>query len=233
MSEAEATIPREEKTLSDAYTAPLTDTSDMIQLHQVFREALGAAAPLVGSVAPDDRARVELVASYYANVLALLHSHHEGEDALVWPKLVERAPADAATVLRVANQHVGVLAALESAESRLAAWRANPQIESGAVLAASLANLGAELALHLDEEERVILPIAARHMTPVEWGELPSHGMQSFRGDKIWLVMGLIREQMRPEQIEVMEAHTPPPVLEFWNTTGRQQFEAFVAELRD
>jgi len=234
MSEAEGPTPStQEHPLSDAVTTPLTDTSDMIQLHRVFRDALGTAAPLVGSVPAGDRARAEIVASYYANVLALLHSHHEGEDELVWPKLVERAPDDADTVMRIAGQHNGVLVALETADARLAEWLADPQIESGAVLAAALATLGAELTTHLDEEERVILPIAARHLTPEEWGELPSHGMRSFRGDKLWLVMGLIREQMRPEQIAHMEAHMPPPVLEFWNTAGRQEFESFIAELRD
>ena len=219
--------------MSDAVTSPLTDTSDMIQLHEVFRDALGTAAPLVGSVPAGDHARAEIVGSYYANVLALLRSHHEGEDELVWPKLLERTPSDADTITRIAGQHLGVLTALETAEARLTAWRTDPDIESGAVLAAALATLGAELAVHLDEEERVILPIAARHLTPEEWGELPSHGMRSFRGDKMWLIMGLIREQMRPEQIEVMEAHMPPPVLEFWNTMGREQFETYVAELRD
>jgi iron-sulfur cluster repair protein YtfE (RIC family) len=204
----------------------------MIQFHRVFREALGSAAPLVGSVAAGDIARADLVGSYYANVLALLKSHHEGEDELVWPKLVERAPDQADTVMRIAAQHEGVLAALQTAQARLTEWRVDPQIENGAQLAAALATLGAELALHLDEEERVILPIAARHITAPEWGELPAHGMQHFEGDKIWLVMGLIREQMRPDQIAVMEAHMPPPVLDFWLSSGRAQYEAFVADLR-
>jgi hypothetical protein len=204
----------------------------MIQLHRVFRDALGAAAPLVGSVATGDIERADVVGSYYANVLALLHAHHEGEDVLVWPKLVERAPAEADTVMRVAGQHEGVLAALESAEALLRGWRGDPQIESGAVLAASLATLGAELSAHLDEEERVILPIAARYISPAEWGELPGHGMQHFGGDKIWLVLGLIQEQMSVEQIAGMEAHMPPPVREFWTNVGRDQFVAFVAELR-
>ena len=218
--------------MSDSMTTPLTDTSDMIQFHRVFREAFGSAAPLVGSVAPGDTARADVVGSYYANVLALLKSHHEGEDALIWPKLVERLPEEADTVMRIAGQHDGVLAALQAAQVRLAEWQVDPQVDNGAQLAAALATLGAELSLHLDEEERVILPIAAMHMSPAEWGELPGHGMQHFEGDKIWLVMGLIREQMRPDQIALMEAHMPPPVLEFWNTVGRAQFDAFVAELR-
>ena len=219
--------------MSDNGAIALTDTSDMIQLHRVFRDALGAAAPLVGSVAPGDTARADVVGSYYANVLALLHSHHEGEDELVWPKLVERAPEDAETIMRIAGQHEGVLTALADAEGKLAPWRLDPQVDSGAHLAASLATLGAELALHLDEEERVILPIAARHMTPAEWGELPGHGMAHFTGDKIWLVLGLIQEQMRPEQIEQMESHMPPPVRDFWVNQGRSQFQAYIAKVRD
>ena len=74
--------------MADSITAPLADTSDMVQFHRVFRDALSSAAPLVGSVAAGDIARADVVGSYYANVLALLKSHHEGEDELVWPKLV-------------------------------------------------------------------------------------------------------------------------------------------------
>jgi iron-sulfur cluster repair protein YtfE (RIC family) len=218
--------------LSDTATAALADTSDMIQFHRIFREAFGAAAPLVGSVAAGDTVRADVVGSYYANVLALLKGHHEGEDELVWPKLVQRAPDDAETIMRIAGQHEGIVEAMAAAQDRLAGWRADPQVDSGAHLAAALATLGADLAVHLAEEERVILPIAAQHLTPAEWAELPAHGMQTFEGDKIWLVMGLVREQMRPDQIAVMEAHMPPPVLEFWNNAGRAQFEAFVAELR-
>ena len=211
---------------------PLADTTDMIHLHQVFRDALGAAAPLVGSVSVGDVERAEVVASYYYNVLALLHAHHEGEDELLWPKLVERAPDQAATVRRIAGQHVGVVTSLTTARQRLAEWRADPQADRGVALAVALATLGAELAVHLDDEERVILPIAAQHINVVEWGELPAHGLQNFGGDKIWLILGLIQEQLSAEQLAEMEAHMPPPVLDYWTGLGRPQFEAFVAALR-
>jgi iron-sulfur cluster repair protein YtfE (RIC family) len=218
--------------MSDIVTVPLADTSDMIQLHCVFREALGSAAPLVGSVAAGDSERAEVVHAYYFNVLALLRGHHEGEDELVWPKLVERAPEHAETIMRIAGQHDGVVTSMDEACRLLDEWKQDPQIDGGAKLAAALATLGAELAAHLDEEERVILPIAAQHMTAPEWGELPAHGMQHFSGDKIWLILGLIQEQMRPEQIAVMEAHMPPPALEFWTSTGRALFTDFVGRLR-
>jgi hemerythrin-like domain-containing protein len=218
--------------MSESVTVPLADTSDMVQVHRVFREALSSAAPFVGSVAPGDAERAQIVHTYYANVLEFLRVHHEGEDELLWPKLVERNPADADTIRRIAHQHEGVSAALEEARERLEAWYADPQIESGAKLAAALATLGADLAAHLDEEERVVLPIAARSITAPEWGELPAHGMQHYSGNEIWLLLGLIQEQFTPEQVSMMESHMPPPALEFWTNVGRPTFQDFIAQLR-
>lgn len=218
--------------MSDTTATQLTDTSDMINLHRVFRDGLAAAPRYVGSVQPGDTQRAALVADYYANVLRLLHSHHNGEDELVTPKLVERAGADAAAVSRIAAQHQPVVGLLDDAESKIATWRVDPTQASSAQLIMSLAALDAGLTPHLDEEERVVLPIAARHMTPEEWGELPGHGLAHFDGDKIWLVLGLIREGMTPERLAEMDAHMPPPVSEMWASVGRPAFEEFVGTLR-
>src|SRR3954469_101218 len=97
-----------EHAVPENVVAPLTDTSDMVRVHQVFREAFGAAAPLVGSVPAGDLARGEGVGTFYFNILEFLTVHHEGEDVLVWPRLIERAPGEAATVRRVAAQHEGI-----------------------------------------------------------------------------------------------------------------------------
>ena len=211
---------------------PLADTSDMIGLHKVFREALSAAPQLVGSVGDDDAARADVVGSYYANVLNLLHGHHEGEDALLTPRLLERAPEHAETISRVGGQHESVLETLDAAEQAVAAWRAAPSAASRDAAADALAALEGQLIPHLDEEEREILPIAGRHINVAEWGELPAHGMRSFTGDKMWLVLGLIQEQMTEQQRAVMEAHMPPPLLEFWTGSGRGLFDDYVADLR-
>jgi hemerythrin-like domain-containing protein len=209
-----------------------TDTSDMIAVHRVFRESLGIAPQLIGSVEETDVERVATIAAYYANVLAFLHSHHEGEDELLWPKLIDRCPEQAEMVRRVADQHAGVLVSLAAAETHLAEWQAEPTTERGATLAASLVTLAVGLSDHLDEEERLILPLAAEHITAEEWGELPSHGLRSFSGDRIWLVMGLIREQMTAAQLAAMDAAMPPPVREFWTTAGEAQFTVFIGDVR-
>jgi hemerythrin-like domain-containing protein len=210
---------------------PLADTADMAQVHRVFREAIAAATALIGS-AVGDADRVERVSTYYDNVLRFLDAHHGGEDAILWPLLCERAPGQAAEVMAVADEHERVHHALDVAAERLAAWRASGDLDAGASLAGSLAELGAALVHHLDDEERFVVPLAAQHVTAPEWGQLPTHAMRSFDGDKLWLILGLVIEQMRPEQIEMMRMHMPPPLVEMWDVVGRRQFDEFVAALR-
>jgi hypothetical protein len=212
---------------------PLADTSDMIGVHQVFRDAFGSAVAYIGSADSSDAARVETVATFYDNVLCFLRVHHAGEDELLTPRLVERGePEEVAEVERVAAQHHDVHDAIEKAQRSLDAWRRAPDLESATAASVALAALGGALTVHLDDEQDTVLPIAARYITMPEWGELPSHGMQHFAGDKLWLIMGLIQEQMTPAQIDMMEMHMPPPVAEFWANQGRPMFNEFVATLR-
>jgi hypothetical protein len=56
--------------------------------------------------------------------------------------------------------------------------------------------------------------------------------MRTFRGDKLWLILGLVREQMRPDQIAIQEANMPPPVLAMSHDNA-ETYAQFVAELRE
>lgn len=210
---------------------PLADTSDMYAIHRVFRNALGRGPDLVVHAA-DDPARTELVGSYLDNVLRMLHAHHEGEDELLTPRLETRcAPGEVEDVRRIADQHDAVLGSLSATEQLLATWRAQPTPDTTEALRGALGELHDVLCPHLDEEEQVVLPIAARHIDVAEWGELPGHAMRTFTGDKLWLVLGLVREQMSPAQLADMEAHMPPPLLAMWQTQGEAQFGEFQQRL--
>jgi hypothetical protein len=222
----------EGETMSAPAALTRPDTSDMVAVHRVFRDSLGVAPQLVGSVPGEDADRVAAVGGYYSDILAFLHAHHEGEDELLWPKLVARCPADAEVVRRIAGQHDAVTVALHTAKTALETWQAAPTIDNAATLAAALITLAVGLGAHLDEEERVILPLAADHLTAEEWAELPAYGMQHFRGERIWLVLGLVSEQLTDAQRADMQAHMPPPVREFWTDVGEPQFVRFIADIR-
>ncbi|MGH3265327.1 MAG: hemerythrin domain-containing protein [Trebonia sp.] len=211
---------------------PLADTSDMIGMHRVFREALAAASQLVGSSPPGDADRAELVGTYYDNVLRLLDVHHAGEDELLTPKLLARCPDQADTITGIFAQHGDVHGAIDRAHACVGAWRTDPTAPNATALLAALAALDAALTPHLDEEERTVLPLAALCIDVAEWGELPGHGMAHFDGDKQWLIRGLISDQMTPAQRAAMDAHAPPPIAAMWAETGQAAYADFLVQLR-
>src|SRR5262249_7831808 len=90
---------------------------------------------------------------------------------------------------------------------------------------ADLGALRAQLVVHLDREEAEALPLCAVYLSPEEWGALPGHGMANFHGDKIWLILGLIRQRMTEAQRADMLEHMPPPAVEMWTGFGEQAFK--------
>ena len=214
--------------MPQAGSAPRPDTRDMYAVHGVFRDTLGAAPTLVGGIAPGDAERVALIANYYENVLSFLESHHDGEEHLVFPLLRERDAGAAELMDEMTEQHHEAVALLLEARDALAAW---PGGDAAAQKAAQerLDALGSHLGEHLDEEEAKVLPLAAEYLSMEEWGALPGHGMANFHGDKIWLILGLIRERMTDAQRATMVARMPPPALEMWTGFGEQAFKNYAS----
>lgn len=218
--------------MTTAPELPLADATAMNRFHRILREALDAAPVLVGSVAADDNDRADLVGSYYANVLNLLHAHHEAEDLTIFPLLVGRLPEHVDVITRVNAEHDAVLGALEPAEQIVAAWREQPSGAARDAAVEALASLRTILVAHLDHEEAEVVPLIALCINVAEWGEMSAVAFQRFSGDKPWLVIGLVQEQMLPTENATMEANMPPPVHDFWVGSGRAMFQDFVAELR-
>ncbi len=207
-----------------------TDVSDMYAVHQALRDTLGAGRVRVSGVAPGDTERLALIADYYDNILWFLDVHHEGEEALVFPLLRERC-ADAGPLMdEMLGQHQQVVQLLSDAESSLAAWRSG-DAGAQARLAEQLQALHDTLVPHLDTEEEQVLPLCAGNLSPVEWGALPGHALSQYRGDKVWLILGLILERRTPEGREAMLTHMPPPVAEMWRGMGQKAFDELCAEV--
>jgi iron-sulfur cluster repair protein YtfE (RIC family) len=216
--------------MTDQAIAPRPDVTDMYAVHAVFRDTLGGAPHLVGDIAEGDTARVEQVANYYENVLYFLESHHDGEEAIVFPRLRERCPGDAALIDMLERAHKEALALLAEARKALAAWPGG-DATSQKEAAASLEALRAHLVAHLDDEEATVLPLCAEHMQPEEWGQLPGHAMAGYQGDKIWLILGLIRQRMTDEQRASMLEHMPPPPREMWTNFGENAFNELSSQV--
>ena len=218
--------------MADQAGAPRPDVTDMYAVHGVFRDTLGAAPRLVGDIAPGDAARVEQIANYYDNILYFLEAHHDGEEEIVFPRLRERCPDAKPLLETLEQQHVKALALLADARVALGAW---PGADGGAAAQSavvdSLGALRTQLVAHLDQEETEALPLCAAHLYADEWGQLPGHAMGNYKGDKIWLIMGLIRQRFTQAQRDQMLAHMPPPARDMWTSFGENAFNELSAQV--
>jgi hypothetical protein len=200
------------------------DTGDMLAVHNALRGALGAGAPRVRAVGPADEERRALIADYYDNILWFLDVHHNGEEELVFPLLRERCPDHAALVDSMESQHHEVVQLLKDAGVSRTAWAAGDASVQG-VLADQLQALHDATVTHLDQEEAALLPLCGDYLTLEEWGALPGHALSQYRGDKVWLVLGLIMEQRTPDEQAQMLAQMPPPVSQMWQAMGSDAFK--------
>ena len=162
----------------------LTDVSDMPLVHQAFHRGLGETRSQLLFIDDGDTARAAHFADYISELLWLLHAHHAGEDELLYPLLVERVPNEAELFARMDAQHSSVESNLRAATTAAATYRDSGSATDAAVLADACEALLALLQTHLTEEEDEVLPIAARAITPEEWGQLPGHTLMAYGGDR-------------------------------------------------
>jgi hemerythrin-like domain-containing protein len=208
-----------------------TETGDMRVVHEALLAAFDAADGLVAA-AGTDAEKVATVATFFENVLEFLHVHHEGEDELLYPRIMDRCTEHATLLEQIEKEHALLNEPMATARAAIVSWEATPTADTGAIVATSLDIVEGTLRPHLKIEEELVLPIAAAHVSQEEWGELPAHSMQSFSADKPWLPFGLILEQLSEPQRAAMLSHLPVPLREVWDEQWSPAFGGFMSQLR-
>ncbi|QNN52676.1 hemerythrin domain-containing protein [Nocardioides mesophilus] len=187
-----------------------TDTRDMLVVHTAIRREFRLAPGLVLGVAEGDTERSAVVAEHVADLLRLLHHHHQGEDRLIWPLMLERLPEDLAPIVHtMESQHAGISASIEQVEEALPAWRSSAAAGLGEDLAARLEAMRTLLEEHLALEERELLPLAARALSQQEWDRLGEEGMASLDKKDASLALGMFMYEGDPAVIKTMLSHAP------------------------
>ncbi len=210
----------------------LTNVHDMVVVHRVFRREFRLLPQLVREVAAGDTARAAVLAGHARMILTGLHLHHTGEDDLLWPKLLERCPPDADLVHRMEQQHSRVEQAIERLVPALERWEAEARPAVTGEVAAELERLGDALLEHLDEEEREILPMAARHVTQEEWDQLGQHGVGKITFSQTIIMFGAVLEDATPEERAEMLQVLPFPVRILLTTVFAGRYRRYITRVR-
>ncbi len=221
------------ETRSTTQTGPaLTDVHDMVVVHRVFRRELGLAPRLVRAVPAGDTARAAVLTAHLRLCLDGLHLHHTGEDAVLWPKLLERTAPDADLVHRMEAQHEQVHGCLDRLRAALDRWEAEARPAVTEEVAAGIEALSAVVLAHLAEEEREILPLAARHLTEAEWEAVGQHGMAHMQRSQLPIMFGMVLEECSPEERTRMLGVLPAPLRLLARTLFAWQYRRYVARVR-
>ena len=96
----------------------------MYVMHHAFRRDLAAFAAAAGATPVTDRRAWKALAERWELFSSALHHHHSGEDAGLWPALVERADEEGrATLEAMEAEHAEIDPILEACAAGLAAAR--------------------------------------------------------------------------------------------------------------
>jgi hypothetical protein len=104
------------------------DVRDMAIIHRTFRAGYAEAAQLVRTAPTPSPERVRFLADHIDFAIAAMHIHHESEDELLYPKLIQRVPEQAPMTEEVEHEHQLVRTALDTASAACAAWRGQPPL---------------------------------------------------------------------------------------------------------
>ncbi|WP_203979722.1 hemerythrin domain-containing protein [Planotetraspora silvatica] len=189
---------------------PMADIRDMYMAHILMRREFGLAAGVVRAVDGGDVSRAELVADHIALIAGVLHGHHAAEDALLWPKLLDRGSDEVATVVHLMEGHHETIdAAYQEIRKELGPWRADADVAHRDALADALERLNSVLVEHTALEERHILPLAEKYITAAEWQELGTQAMNDVPKKKLPLAFGMAMYEGDPEVIKEVLRFAP------------------------
>ena len=200
------------------------DTAEMVFVHNSFRQQFGALPGLVRAVPDGDVARAAVLVDFLAELTTSLHHHHEGEDELMWPLLLERAPLDSALILAMEEQHERIAELYRRAEENAATFGRTADLDSGAELADTLAELDAALTEHLHDEEVHILPLVEQVMTVAQWEALGERGRAGIPKDRQLVFLGFLLNANTPERGREFLRSMPAPARIAWKLMGRRMF---------
>ena len=209
------------------------DVRDMAIVHRTFRKAYDEAARLVRAAPAPSPGRVTFLADHIDLALAALHIHHEDEDALLYPKLIERAPEQAPMTEHVEQEHQLIETALDAASAACRTWRERPSPGTGEALAAALDRLNTVVQPHLDDEEQKVVPLAAVTLTQQEWDAIGKAGMSTIPRSKRGIAAGMMLEPLDEADRAHMMKSVPPPARLLFPLLVERPWRKYAARLRN
>ena len=212
-------------------SGPGVDTHEMVLIHRVIRREFGQLPRLFRSAA-NDRARSKVIGAHAREMLDFLHTHHTGEDELLFPLLRKRTTLDRDLMDRMDAQHVQVDDTVTAVNAELPVWTATADAATGEKMAARIEATMPTLIDHLAEEEQKLLPVVSVTLTQSEWDALGKHGMSAIPLTRRLVILGHITEEADDAERQRFMQVIPAPARLAYKLIGHRQFTRETTALR-
>ena len=146
------------------------DLTMMYVLHAAFRRDLAAFADAAIHTPIEDRDAWARLAERWDLFAELLHHHHAGEDAGLWPLLRDRTDDQGRQVLaEMEAEHAEIDPILAASATGLTRLASTADEDARAALVVRLIAAKESLARHLGHEERDAIALVQQLLTPEDW----------------------------------------------------------------
>ncbi|WP_244927717.1 hemerythrin domain-containing protein [Nocardioides sp. W7] len=161
------------------------DMQTMYVMHHGFRRDLRRFAAAVAATPVAERATWALLLERWEVFAEVLHHHHSGEDAGIWPWLRERCGEDHLAVLDAMEaEHGEIDPLLEACATGFRRLAETADEDARAALAVRVVAARDSLGRHLAHEETEAIALIQALMTQQEWQELDE---RHFKDDTLTL----------------------------------------------
>ncbi|AXT86755.1 hemerythrin HHE cation-binding protein [Aeromicrobium sp. A1-2] len=204
----------------------------MLLIHRVVRREIGQLPDQLRAAAGDP-ARAARLTTHANEMLDFLHTHHTGEDELLWPVLRPRVELESELIDRMEAQHHQIAAAVADVRRDLATWSPTADADVAERMASRLEGVHGVLIEHLAEEESRILPLVSTHFSEEEWGQLGKHGFGAIPGKRRLVILGHILEEADEAERKQFLKLVPPPARVAYRLIGRRQHAKETGAIRN
>lgn len=208
------------------------DLIGMYLMHHAFRRDLGDFAAAVARTPVPERATWQALAARWQRFCDILHKHHTGEDAGLWPLLLGRADVAGdgearATLEAMEAEHAEIDPLLQSCTAGFTRLAGHADPDTRDALEVRVVALAERLSRHLAHEERDAMALVQRYLTPADWERLerevfkPAYGPKDLPFVASWSLHRLPEAYFR----RVRDSMAGRPMEFVWRVFWRRPFE--------
>ena len=209
------------------------DVKMMYVMHHAFRRDLVMFAEASAVTPADDRGAWAALARRWQVFSEILHHHHSGEDAGLWPWLTRAATVDEqATLEAMEAEHAEIDPILTACAQGFERVTSTTDPAAAARLAEQLAAARDTLLAHMGHEETQAMALVQKYMTQEDWQQVVENNFDKKVPPKLLLaVVPWIAHELPRENVALLLAEAGTPMKVIWLAT-RRRFDRLDARAR-